>query len=546
MRKGNCLIGASGPSWVLHGVDPHTDNSSSADDIQAPKQQPLGRISVKLPNDEWLCRKMDKLNVTLVEGYPSRASEGLQKDKYVKLGKSQLTWYRLHPSTDKTADTVSFWGNEWVKLNSSYSRIARYSGLATLAPASRPLSQYVLRRWEKSAREASYICNQAAGFSRCLSKVQSSMQVQLRKIQSEQSKGKSSEKTSSATDELQYLMNFNSRITQCMAKTMHHLSEFVFINVANMTLARRDAYLAHVKAGIKQDTLSALRQAPIHLDKLFPDQTLKRAEEDIAQFENKGRPAQTSSNYRKDRLHPYKGLTRVPEIRGPANRPGKTLVPITRKERARPHISQHIRPRVSLLTSDNQCVKSLLSRRLTESKETLDCTRYHQTGPESGQTVNLNVVSHAHFVGQPQKKVISPLIVKQKDQKLKCVNNVSCVDQLCSVKLAQNVPLIVQNLTIGARINQFWDTSEILGAGPKVIQMLKEGYTLPFQTRPNLTRNPTIVSCYVNPHRNLYLLEALHQLTNKNAKVLVSNQESLGFYNWLFLVPKPNNKWRPY
>ena len=118
MRKGNCLIRASGPSWVLHGVDPHTDNSSSADDIQAPKQQPLGRISVKLPNDEWLCRKMDKLNVT--------------------------------------------------------------------------------------------------GFSRCLSKVQSSMQVQLRKIQSEQSKGKSSEKTSSATDELQYLMNFNSRITQCM------------------------------------------------------------------------------------------------------------------------------------------------------------------------------------------------------------------------------------------------------------------------------------------------------------------------------------------
>ena len=60
-----------------------------------------------------------------------------------------------------------------------------------------------------------------------------------------------------------------------MANTMEHLSEFVFINVANMTLARRDAYLAHIKAGIKQDTLSALRQAPIHLDKLFPDQILK-------------------------------------------------------------------------------------------------------------------------------------------------------------------------------------------------------------------------------------------------------------------------------
>ena len=75
--------------------------------------------------------------------------------------------------------------------------------------------------------------------------------------------------------------------------------------------------------------------------------------------------------------------------------------------------------------------------------------------------------------------------------------------------------------------------------------MLKDGYTLPFQARPNLTRSPAIVSCYVHPYRNLYLLMALHQLTNKNAVELVQNQTSLGFYNRLFLVPKPNNKWRP-
>ena len=214
------------------------------------------------------------------------------------MGKSQSKWYGLHPSTDKTADTVFFWVNESVKLNSSYSRIAHSSGRSTPAPASHPLSQDTLRRWEKSARESSYIYNQVAGFSRCLRKMQTSMQAQLRKIQSE-SKGKSSEKTSSTTDELQYLLNFNSSITQCMAKTMEYLSEFMFINVANMTLARRDAYLAHVKAGIKQNTLSALRQAPIHLDKLFPDHILKRAEEDIAQHEYKSRPAQTSSNYKK-------------------------------------------------------------------------------------------------------------------------------------------------------------------------------------------------------------------------------------------------------
>ena len=59
------------------------------------------------------------------------------------------------------------------------------------------------------------------------------------------------------------------------------------------------------------------------------------------------------------------------------------------------------------------------------------------------------------------------------------------------------------------------------------------------------TRSPTVISCYANPHRNLYLLEALHQLIHKNAVELVQNQKSLGFFNRLFLVPKPNKNWRP-
>ena len=79
----------------------------------------------------------------------------------------------------------------------------------------------------------------------------------------------------------------------------------------------------------------------------------------------------------------------------------------------------------------------------------------------------------------------------------------------------------------------------------KIISVLREGYILPFRSRPHLTRNPTITSCYVDPHRNSYLLEALHQLLNKNAVELVQNPQSLGFYNRLFLVPKPNKQWRP-
>ena len=73
----------------------------------------------------------------------------------------------------------------------------------------------------------------------------------------------------------------------------------------------------------------------------------------------------------------------------------------------------------------------------------------------------------------------------------------------------------------------------------------QEGYTLPLQFRTILTRSPTVVSSYTNPHKNLNLLEALYQLVNKSAVEPIENQNSLGFYNRLFLVPKPNNQWRP-
>ena len=152
-------------------------SSSEDNPFAAPKQQPAGKTSVNLLTDDWLCRKMDRLNLTLVQGYPSRSLEagGLQRDQFVKHGKSQGKWYGLHPSQDKPAGNVSFWLSESAKLNSTYSRVARSSGLTSPAPSSRTFSQDTLRRWERSAREATYICNQAAGLSRCVSKVQQHM-----------------------------------------------------------------------------------------------------------------------------------------------------------------------------------------------------------------------------------------------------------------------------------------------------------------------------------------------------------------------------------
>ena len=170
--------------WT-HIPDMDTDTSTADDNpFAGPKAQPAGKVSDKMPTGEWLCKKMSKLNITLV-GYPSRNSEsgGLLKDQFVRSAKCQAKWYGLFCDHQKTGSgtrsTVSSLSSDASKLNSAYSRIA---SIASTPPASRQFSQENLRRWEKSAPEASTICNQAAGFNRCLYKVQENMQAQLKTI----------------------------------------------------------------------------------------------------------------------------------------------------------------------------------------------------------------------------------------------------------------------------------------------------------------------------------------------------------------------------
>ena len=88
-----------------------------------------------------------------------------------------------------------------------------------------------------------------------------------------------------------------------------HGTDFVFVNMANVTLLRRDSYLAYLKAGIKADTLAALRTAPLHLPTLFPDTVIKQAEEDISNYD-KGRSGPV---YKKGRYHPYKCTESKPD-----------------------------------------------------------------------------------------------------------------------------------------------------------------------------------------------------------------------------------------
>ena len=144
------------------------------------------------------------------------------------------------------------------------------------------------------------------------------MQEQFKTVRSE-SKGKSSSKVSTAMDELQYLMNFNSSVSQAAAKTIEHLTEFVFISMGNLTLARRDAYLTHLKTGVKPDTMAALRTAPVHISTLFLDSAVKRAKEEIAHYENKGH---SSGPRGKGWCHPFE-RTKKRSDRKSSNKPDR-------------------------------------------------------------------------------------------------------------------------------------------------------------------------------------------------------------------------------
>ena len=238
---------------------------------------------MKVPVDDWLCRKFEKLNI-LCRRF---THHGLQKLLgWLVKPRRTLKWYNMY--TDKkdfSRSKVFSWTNQPARLNSSFPRIANRS--LPSAPASRHVSQDTLRKWERAARDQSYMCNQAASFSLCLTKVQDSMTNQLKLLQNDKGKGKSTGKTHQAIEELDFLITFNKSITQAMARTMQDLLEGVFINVANFTLTRRDNYLDYLKAGIKQDTLNALKTAPLHMSALFPDHLISKTEEEIRHHEEK-------------------------------------------------------------------------------------------------------------------------------------------------------------------------------------------------------------------------------------------------------------------
>ena len=126
--------------------NPDYDHSSSPlndNPFAGSRTKPASKVSVRLPVDEWLCRKFERLNVTVAEGYPSRNSEtgGLLLEQFVMTPRSSKLYAMHTDKKDSASATVCDWSPEPAKLNSTFTRVAKRS--LPSAPASRTFSHDV-------------------------------------------------------------------------------------------------------------------------------------------------------------------------------------------------------------------------------------------------------------------------------------------------------------------------------------------------------------------------------------------------------------------
>ena len=101
------------------------------------------------------------------------------------------------------------------------------------------------------------------------------------------------------------------------------------------------------------------------------------------------------------------------------------------------------------------------------------------------------------------------------------------------------------NPPVGSRLRSFkrdWQTNK---CSQNVLNIITNGYVLPFRSKPNLIRFPLILSEYKAQQKDQALATCIQSLLSKNAIERVENVKSLGFYSRLFLVPKPHQRWRP-
>ena len=97
---------------------------------------------------------------------------------------------------------------------------------------------------------------------------------------------------------------------------------------------------------------------------------------------------------------------------------------------------------------------------------------------------------------------------------------------------------------VGGCLAAFWRQWESRGAEPWIVQVLREGYILPFLSHPPLSSTPIpLLSYSPSSVRGLVLAAAVKDLLSKGA--IEPASPGPGFYSRLFVTPKVTGGWRP-
>ena len=227
----------------------------------------------------------------MAEGYPSHSQEsaGLKVDQFVRTLKSQANWYQQyrlrHDTNVRPGKTIFSWSDSEARLNAQFSRIAKVLSYPQSGPASRLVPQDILRRWEKCAREETYVTNHAVAFKSCTSDIQEKMNNHISLLNDTIVKGKAPKEVVEAIRDLKDLSSFHSSVFVALGTALQHLADSLFIQLSNFILLRRDSCLEFVKPGLKPDTWNRLRNTSLFSSALFPDNILATAEQDISKHE---------------------------------------------------------------------------------------------------------------------------------------------------------------------------------------------------------------------------------------------------------------------
>ena len=157
-------------------------------------------------------------------------------------------------------------------LNSAFSRISKL--LASVSHPC-PISQETMHKWEKSLKESSVVCRQAAAFNRCISKIQDEVQDSLRHLFGDLGKGKSSQRTEKSSL-LSEKPVFQQNITFVLGKSMQHMADTIFVLGANMRLLQWDSYWNNSSQESSQIPGAHLGTVPFTSQPYFPIQSLQR------------------------------------------------------------------------------------------------------------------------------------------------------------------------------------------------------------------------------------------------------------------------------